>query len=254
MAFNFHELSQESRIPSGFGNRRMELSNSIVHSDYDIICLCETWLREDVTTASIFLNNYNVYKNDSTTTQTRKSRHKGVLIAVQNQVANDLLTIMCLHMMLEIRLSGKENQITRKNSHLMLHLQCTCPRSYQWNSDEFLNLMQESEDIKSSNKLNQCEIIITGDIYFSPKNWKTVFKTNPYGTQIPENFVELILYQHAKAQLNVRLSSNPELTVSCQVDKLLLKKLSNQFSDHKPQASTLLTSTYCDINNTKNHL
>ena len=74
-------------------NRKMKWSKSTLHSDYDIICLCEIWLTEDVTTHSIFLENYNVYKNDKTTTETRKSRHGGVLIAVGNLIAHEYLTM-----------------------------------------------------------------------------------------------------------------------------------------------------------------
>ena len=52
---------------------RMKLSNAIANSEYNIICLCETWLTKDVTTASLFLENYQVYCNDRETSDNRKT-------------------------------------------------------------------------------------------------------------------------------------------------------------------------------------
>ena len=105
--------------------------------------------------------------------------------------------------------------------------------------------MQGIEDINSANELDHCDIIINGDIKFSWTNWETLSSPNPYEIQVLEKIVELNLTQHAKTQHDVVLSSNPELIVTCQVDKLFLKKLSDQFSDHKFYESTLLTTTDC---------
>ena len=224
------------------------MSNSIVHSDYDIICLCETWLKEDVTTASIFLQNYNVYRNDRTTTETRKLRHRRVLIAVKNHIAHELLTksLKSDYLVIKIKLHGR-------TFILCCIYNAPAPSSYQWTSGEFLNLMQEVEDIESANELDQCDIIITGDINFSQTNWETLSSPNAYEIQILEKYVEVNLTQHAKTQLDVVLRSNPELIVTGQVEKLLFKKLSDQFSDHKPYGSTLLSTTDCEINRLKNH-
>ena len=131
-------------------SRRMKMSNSIVHSDYDIICLCEAWLTEDVTTASIFLENYDAHRNDMITAKTRKSRQGWVLITVKNHTAQEFLTTKCL----------KSDYLVMKNSlHGRTLVLCFIysapePSFYQWTSNEFPNLMQVFEDIKSANELD----------------------------------------------------------------------------------------------------
>ena len=68
----------------------MKLSNAIANSEYGIICLCETWLTENVTLASLFLENYQVYSNDRETSDNRKTKHGGVIIAIKNEISHDL--------------------------------------------------------------------------------------------------------------------------------------------------------------------
>ena len=55
-------------------NKRMKLANCMLNSSFDLICLCDTWLTKDVTNASIFLENYEVYKND----RNDRNRNMGV--------------------------------------------------------------------------------------------------------------------------------------------------------------------------------
>ena len=44
-------------------NRRIKFANCMLNWSYDLVCLCETWLTDDVTTSDdVFLENYDVYK------------------------------------------------------------------------------------------------------------------------------------------------------------------------------------------------
>ena len=76
-------------------NKRMKFANCMLNLSYDLICVCETWLTEDVKNASIFLENYEVYRNDRTVTASRKSKHGGVLIAVSNRIAHEPIRMKC---------------------------------------------------------------------------------------------------------------------------------------------------------------
>ena len=101
--------------------------------------------------------------------------------------------------------------------------------SYQWTSDEFPNLMQKIEDIKSANEVDQCDIINTGKKTFSTLIRKQFPHQSHYEIQILEKIFELKLTEHGKIQLDVVLSSNSELIVTCQLDKLITKELSDHF-------------------------
>ena len=87
---------------------------------------------------------------------------------------------------------------------------------------------------------------------FSQTNWETLSSSNPYEIQTLEKIFLLNLTKHSKIQLDIVLSSKTWLIVICQVDKLLLKILSDPFSDNKPNASTLLSTTDCELNKLKN--
>ena len=63
------------------------------------------------------------------------------------------------------------------------------------------------DNIKSANELDQCDIIITGDINFSQNNWETLYSPHSFEIKILEKLIELIFTQHAQTQFDVALSS-----------------------------------------------
>ena len=67
--------------------RRAALANCLLPLDYDILCLTETWLTENVSNFSIFLNNFEIFRRDRTPTQsTVSTKHGGVLIAIRKYI------------------------------------------------------------------------------------------------------------------------------------------------------------------------
>ena len=74
-------------------NRSMKLSSALVISEHGIVCLRETWLTEDALTASLFLENYQVYRSNREISENGKTKHVGVLIAIENQNTLEMLTI-----------------------------------------------------------------------------------------------------------------------------------------------------------------
>ena len=70
----------------------MKLSNIILSNDYDIICLSETWLTENIPDNALFLPAHIITRCDRPTNST-KSKHGGVLIAVKQSLAFTKLEI-----------------------------------------------------------------------------------------------------------------------------------------------------------------
>lgn len=57
---------------------------NILSSEYNILCLTETWLHSNISSSEYFPNNYIVYRSDRDFDKSNKSRGGGVLIAVEN--------------------------------------------------------------------------------------------------------------------------------------------------------------------------
>ena len=62
--------------------RRMKFSNAKATSNYDIICLCETWLNKNNASSELMLNEYSIYRSERQTDKDR-NLHGGVLMAVK---------------------------------------------------------------------------------------------------------------------------------------------------------------------------
>ena len=61
----------------------MKFSNAIATSDYDIICLCETWLNENLASSELMLNQYSIYRPED------QILHGGVLMAVKQTLSSN---------------------------------------------------------------------------------------------------------------------------------------------------------------------
>ena len=80
----------------GLNGKLREFVLNVDASEFDVIALTETWLRDSVFDAEIFNNNYQVFRCDRSSSDSCKSRGGGVLIAVKSKfysesvVFNDL--------------------------------------------------------------------------------------------------------------------------------------------------------------------
>ena len=57
----------------------MKFANAIATSNYDI-CLCETWLNENIASSELMLNEYSIYRSERQTAKDQ-NLHGGVLMA-----------------------------------------------------------------------------------------------------------------------------------------------------------------------------
>ena len=73
--------------------RRTDFANAVNACDhYDILCLTETWLTDDIPDSGLFLGKYLLHRSDREQSHGR-SNHGGVLIAITSTIQHQRLTI-----------------------------------------------------------------------------------------------------------------------------------------------------------------
>ena len=68
--------------------RRSKFMNAIINSDYNVLCLCETWLNDNIHDSELFFIDYKNYRSDRATIGVRNA-HGGTLIAVKNTLISE---------------------------------------------------------------------------------------------------------------------------------------------------------------------
>ena len=64
--------------------RRVALANTVTANNFDVLCLCETWLTPEMKDAELFLPNYTFFRSERSANISGSSRHGGVLIGLQS--------------------------------------------------------------------------------------------------------------------------------------------------------------------------
>ena len=64
---------------------RIKLVNAITLSVYNIICICETWINENLELAELLLHNNFLYSSD-TKLQKDTTNHGSVIVAKKNSI------------------------------------------------------------------------------------------------------------------------------------------------------------------------
>ena len=67
-------------------DRRAKLANAITSNNYNIICLCETWLNVNIASSELLLDGYDIFRADRKALHDQNP-HGGSLIAVKNNFA-----------------------------------------------------------------------------------------------------------------------------------------------------------------------
>ena len=68
----------------------MKFANAKAKSNYDIICLCETWLNENIASSELMLSENSIYGSERQTVKDQ-NLHGGVLMAVKQTFSTKLL-------------------------------------------------------------------------------------------------------------------------------------------------------------------
>ena len=66
-------------------NRRMTFANAIATNDYDILCISEIWLVQEVLDGALFLLEYNLYRSHRVS-DSLSTNHGGVIIAIRGLI------------------------------------------------------------------------------------------------------------------------------------------------------------------------
>ena len=68
--------------------RRQTFSNSIILKNFDIICLSETWLKNEIRNSEVFLGNYKCFLSNRRSSL-QSTSHGGILIGVKSGVRSE---------------------------------------------------------------------------------------------------------------------------------------------------------------------
>ena len=220
--------------------RRAALANCLLPLDYDILCLTETWLNENVSSFSIFLNNFEIYRRDRTSTQsTGSTKHGGVLFAIRKNINHEIVSL---------DVEAQDYIVMKISSHDSVLLCCLynppATSAYHWTKANISTLLLE---LKQKEILLYCSTtIITGDLNMKSTNWETMSSrdTNEDSllTDLLDSGFHEFLHHGEEKQLDVLLTDNPDIINKANSDMSVFKKYSideKPCSDHLPYRTLL---------------
>ena len=185
------------------------------------MCISESWLTADVPNSAVFIQGYDVLLYDRPFSETSKSLHGGVFVAIKQGIHYKHLPVTCRSeevMLVQIKFSN--------SSFLLFSLyNAPAPSAYQWTSLELLSLLNETNEMKQK---ESSDIIVTGDLNFQQTIWSTMSSSNQYKAEILERFHDLTLIQQAPTQLNIVLCSSKDCIIECGTDQLLQSRLTKK--------------------------
>ena len=185
-------------------SRRTLVPNAIQSKNiYDIICLTETWLTENVTTGAIFLDKFNIHRIDRQRVS-GKSKYGGVRIAINHEIPHYCILSTfkdCLIVKLLI-----------ENPVIIACIYCAPKGSkYRWSSKALLSFLcfirQKQIELSVRN------VMITGDINFAQTDWLTLISSDEdeqdFLVALADFNFEQMITGKEKVQLDVKLCYNP---------------------------------------------
>ena len=214
--------------------RRTLFANAICTSDYDLLCVTETWLTSDVPNSTLFLKEYAIYRSDRTSSS-MITIHGGVLVAVKRIIPHEIIP------------NDQSDEIIAVMVITEQPLLVCCvynPPHYspfRWPRTKFDNLLTSLK--RHQKQLNCQTTIITGDINFSKTSWDCMESRDDYEQSILDLLCQHGYSQHlnqtSKRQLDVLLSNNDDDVFDCKLDR----KISTRYnvSDHLAYSTTMNT-------------
>ena len=70
--------------------RRSKFANAVMLNDYNNICACETWLKDNISSSELLLDNYTIYRSDRKQ-DAENNTQGGAMIAIRNSLASEQL-------------------------------------------------------------------------------------------------------------------------------------------------------------------
>ena len=140
--------------------RRLKFANAIATSNYDIICLCETWLNENIASSELMLNEYSIYRSERQTAKDQ-NLHSGVLMAVKQTFSSKLLPKKHPECCLICSI-----QINDKRRIVCCFFNPPSSSKYRYCLSDFAQILNEIEKSNQSTATLNC-----GDVNFPNANW-----------------------------------------------------------------------------------
>ena len=159
-------------------DRRAKLSNAVQIADYNVICLCETWLNEQISDSELLLNDYNVYRSDRTLLGD-KNAHGGSLIAVKNSLNSEKIKADLPDSSLACKI-----KVDRSEVKICSFYNPPNGSEYRYNITDLLK-----------NILKSKPALICCDLNFPDAHWKTASSSNEEENKIIEIFDEALFRQ-----------------------------------------------------------
>ena len=158
----------------------MKFSKAVLTSNYNVICLCETWLIESINSKELLLNDYDIYRKDIELVGD-ENFHGGSVLAVKNTLIFEQMRtftdscVACRKKTKYVALSYLDN------------IQPPTGSAYRCSVEDFQQLLKKIPKSKPA--------IICGDLKFLETNWKTNSSSSEEENSILELFQEALLRQ-----------------------------------------------------------
>ena len=169
----------------------------------DVLCLSETWLTKSVPNETLFLNNFQIFRNDRTSTEI-VSKHGGVLIAVRRDINTKQLTLdHTIDDAITVLLTEKT-----KAQKLLISCIYNPPKNspYRWPPEKCAQLLTSLKTKRKQLKVSSS--IITGDINFVHTFWRSMQSTDGYENTVTDQLANLNYEQ--KFDFQFILGSKPQ--------------------------------------------
>ena len=147
-------------------NRRQTFSNYLLKKNYDIICIAETWLTEEIAENELFLPQYQCFVSNRKSTP-KTTSHGGTMICIKRTINSEQLYF-------DYEVNGSviacNATLGKKNT---LILCCYFPpenSKYAYNEDHLQSFFRNIGILQK--KFN--EVMIYGDFNFPTINWKSL--------------------------------------------------------------------------------
>ena len=146
--------------------RREKFLNAIILSQYNVICLCETWLDGGVSESELQLKEYKLYRADRPSTKDF-STHGGSLIAVKSTVVSKQLDIVLPECCVAC-------SITLDNLEIVLCILYNPPydSNYRYEISDFEQIFDSLP--------KTTPLIVCGDMNLPTVDWNTLCSTDDY--------------------------------------------------------------------------
>ena len=161
--------------------RRAKFINAVINSDYNVLCLCETWLNDNIHDSELFLNDYNIYRSDRATIGDRNALG-GTLIFVKNTLISEKINSTLPNSCVACKITLNDTQV-----FLYAFYNPPISSSYRYTIKNFQLLLRNIPKNKP--------IVICADLNFPEANWKTLYSPNETEDKVIEMFEEKLFRQ-----------------------------------------------------------